>query len=318
MRLFFDNIRDVTSYHSALFTAGEQSVFKKMLQWPTENILPIMDAMRVLMMHGAANTALGGDAQVQNILIDHTKVGTALGKETYQILLFKIMSNWIAKRTRSQSERFEVPSAPPTVVEYIARVADEFADAAGKESENLVLAYLMFLHKSVNTPQRVREPHSGMACSSRIMPSFYACLPACLVLLFSVICWFGRLKVAESPLYPQVASGLCELLNHKRNSKIQFYALLTIGSIVRKKTPHAHAHAMRMDEVAYRLTRTRLSVVPRLSLPPIQACASPAARNLLRSTFSDPFTAFIHEAARADNLALKQVANDCKLLYQLQ
>jgi len=48
-----------------------------------------------------------------------------------------------------------------------------------------------------------------------------------------------------------------------------------------------------------------------------QAYASPAARDLLRSTFSEPFTAFIQQATQSENAALKQVANDCKLLYQL-
>jgi hypothetical protein len=104
-RLLFENIRDLTQYHSAPFTAGEQTVVKKLLQWPTEHILPIMDAVRVLMMHNVANQALGSDESVQNLLLPHVKAGKAMGKETHQILMFKIVSNWVAKRQRSPTER---------------------------------------------------------------------------------------------------------------------------------------------------------------------------------------------------------------------
>jgi hypothetical protein len=48
-----------------------------------------------------------------------------------------------------------------------------------------------------------------------------------------------------------------------------------------------------------------------------QAYASNNARDLIGSAFSEPFTAFIAEAAKSDNAALKQVASDCRILYKL-
>lgn len=134
----------------------------------------------------------------------------------------------------------EPPSVPPSVVDYLVRVLDACASSAASETETIALAYVMLTH--------------------------------------NIICWYGRLRIAESELYPLIASGICELLNHKRNSKIQFYALLTLGSM---------------------------------------AYASNWARDILKETFTGSFTAYLSEATRSDNLALKQVAQDCKILFQL-
>lgn len=105
LRALLDSIRDVTQYHAAPFTAAELGVLRKMLQWPSEHVLAIMDAVRVLMMHAAANEALGNDALVLQQLFKQTKEGKAKGKDTYQILMLKIVSNWVSKRQRSVGER---------------------------------------------------------------------------------------------------------------------------------------------------------------------------------------------------------------------
>lgn len=241
-RVLLENLKDTMAYHSAGFSAGEIAIVKKMVQWPTEHVLAVMDAMRVLMLHLAANAALGGDAQVHTHLLAHVQASRATGKETHQILMLKIVSNWLAKRQRSQGERSDPPTVPKDVVDYLSAVLAAMEPAAGAESsENLATAYVMLLH--------------------------------------NIVLWLGRIKLAESELYPQIASGLCDLLHHKRSQKIQFYALLTIGSI---------------------------------------AYASTAARDQLKATFSPTFTAFIAEATKADNAALKQVANDCQILFQLK
>jgi hypothetical protein len=101
LRALFDNVRDTTSYHSASFTAGEVAVIKRMLQWPTEHILPVLDCVRVLMMHAAANAALGSDEVIHTRIFQHVRDG----KATHQILLLKTVSNWVAKRQRTVYER---------------------------------------------------------------------------------------------------------------------------------------------------------------------------------------------------------------------
>ena len=146
-RALFDTIRDVTSYHSSPFSASELTVFRKFLHWPTEHILPIMDAFRVLMMHHQANQSMGGDEQLHQLLFDHVKAGKAAGKDTHQILMLKIVANWIAKRQRASSERSEPASVPEPVLNYIKRTLNELSDAAQSENENLALAYVMLLHK---------------------------------------------------------------------------------------------------------------------------------------------------------------------------
>lgn len=48
------NLGDVAGYHSAPFTSDEAKVMLKLLQWPSERVLPVLDAFRSLMCHGAA------------------------------------------------------------------------------------------------------------------------------------------------------------------------------------------------------------------------------------------------------------------------
>jgi len=82
------------------------------------------------------------------------------------------------------------------VLDFLQRALQSLSSAASSEVENVALAYIMLLH--------------------------------------NVVCWYGRLSIGQSDLYPLLATGIVQLLAHKRNSKIQFYALLTLGSIVRQ------------------------------------------------------------------------------------
>lgn len=180
--------------------------------------------------------------------------------------------------------RYEQPSVPQSVTAYLVRAVEELADAASSDNENLALAYVMMLHKSVlQRSQRIPALTSMLQASSAAMLVLTLLLFPCVLLPFpSIICWFGRLQIAESEFYPLIASFLCEvsralsgarrnaegasglvgaalhmvpwlthsccflfplfsctqLLNHKRNSKIQFFALLTLGSIVRTHARH--------------------------------------------------------------------------------
>lgn len=195
LNMLFDSIRDPTQYHVAPFTPAEVAVVQHLMQWPVEHILPILDCLRVLMVHAGANAALGGDEQVHNRMFDAVKAG---GKDTHKVLALKIVSNWVAKRTRSPSERYDQPAVAAPVIAYLVRALNELGDAASTTNENLALAFVMLLH--------------------------------------NIVCWFGRLKIAESELYPLCTLSCLELMGHKRSSKIQFYALLTVGSIV---SPHA-------------------------------------------------------------------------------
>ncbi len=258
----------------------------------------------------------------ENIL----KLVAANPKDTAKVLALKIYSNWIAKRTRDPSERsvdscclhhffflfassvfFSVrlltllfhccfvclfvclcfarsdpASVPQSVLDFLVRSLQSLSDSASSEVENVALAYVMLLH--------------------------------------NVVCWFGRLKIKQSELYPLIAAGIVELLSHQRNSKIQFYALLTMGSIVRAHThtrthTHTAAAARGMQAVTVCRWNAHVSLIRLWCFA--QAYASTSARDLLRSHFSQPFIAFIDGATRSDNAALQQVARDCKLLYQI-
>lgn len=138
LTLLFLTLRDITQYHSAPFTAGEVTVVKKLLQWPTEVILPVMDACRLLMMHSAANAILGEDSQVHNSLLQHVAAGKSL-KPSYEIMMFKIVSNWVAKRQRTPSERSVV------VDEFLSEVVMRLADFILADIMNVCVILLCFI-----------------------------------------------------------------------------------------------------------------------------------------------------------------------------
>jgi len=241
LQALFNSLRDTTQFHVAEFSDAEVSVVKHLLHWPADHSLAVLDCLRVLMVHSGANARLGSDAAVHERVFALVKEGK---KDTHQLLALKFLSNWVAKRAREPCERAEgAPSAPRSVIDLLTRAIHELADVPAKENENLALAYIMFLH--------------------------------------NIVCWIGRLKLVEKPdFFALLAKQICALLTApaKRNSKIHFYALLTLGSI---------------------------------------AYASPAARDQLRSAFSAPFAGFVAAGASSDNAALQQVAQDCKTLYQL-
>lgn len=109
LNALFESIRDPTQFHVAPFTAGEVAAVKHLMQWPTEHILPVLDCVRVLMVHAGANQALGADEQMHTLMFQHVNEGK---KDTHKILAIKIVSNWVAKRTRSPSERSHITFHP--------------------------------------------------------------------------------------------------------------------------------------------------------------------------------------------------------------
>jgi hypothetical protein len=98
----FESLRDPTQFHVASFSAGEILVVKHLLEWPIEHSLAVLDCMRILMIHAGANAALGTDPAVQSRILTLVQSNP---KDTAKVLGIKIISNWVAKRTRTPSER---------------------------------------------------------------------------------------------------------------------------------------------------------------------------------------------------------------------
>jgi len=240
LNALFDSLRDPTQYHVAPFSSGEVSIVRQLLQWPTEHILPILDCVRLLMVHAGANEALGGDPQLMQQMFNHVKTGNKPGKDTHKILLIKAICNWLAKRQRTDGERAAPATIPQPVFNGVMMALTELRDTTSTENENLAVAFVMLMH--------------------------------------NIICWFGRLRIDTSELYGHVVESCIKLLQRKRNSKIQFYALLTIGSI---------------------------------------AYASNSSKAGIRTTFGQQLTSLIQQASQSDNAALQQVALDCKKLYNI-
>jgi hypothetical protein len=136
------NLTDATNYHAAPFSDGETKVVLKLLQWPTDKILPVLDCVRVLMCHNAAVSTLATNTTVQRAIFAHSTAGP-----THTSLVLKILTNWVAKRRRDPCERNSPPSIPKDVATFLMESLDAMADCSTSEQENVVLSYIMFLHK---------------------------------------------------------------------------------------------------------------------------------------------------------------------------
>jgi hypothetical protein len=208
----FTSLRDPTQFHVAAFSPGEVVVVKHMLQWPAEHGLAVLDCLRVLMVHAGANAALGNDELVHARLFALVSEGK---KDTYKILALKILSNFVAKRARAPSERAEShPTVPKPVMSFLSEALTQLADSAQAENENLALAYVMFLHKSVF--------QNNLRLTDAVLPQLVLrlCSPLFLVLLCSlfsvlaacsIVCWFGRLKIHDTEFFTLIATGICEV-----------------------------------------------------------------------------------------------------------
>jgi hypothetical protein len=149
------NIGDSANYHAAPFSEDERKLVVKLLQWPTDKIFPILDAVRQLMCHSAGIKALGSDQKVQERLFEHAKGGA-----TQLNLVLKILSNWVAKRDRASSERDNPPKIPSDVSTFLVEALDRMAEAAASDDDKVLNAYIMFTHNLICWYGRLKIPES--------------------------------------------------------------------------------------------------------------------------------------------------------------
>jgi WD40 repeat protein len=197
-------VADTRTFHSSSLSAPEVDVLERMLQWRGAASLPVLDCFRVLMCHQDAVKKVGLEPRFQRLLLERLRDDSSAPRLS---LVLKAVSNLVAKRIRSASERKEQPSVPPEFERFVAEALDALAGGASHENENVVSAYVMLAHNIVH--------------------------------------WLGRVGVRESELYMVLATGLVEVLEHadRHREETFFYALLSLASIA-VASPSARADLM--------------------------------------------------------------------------
>lgn len=143
MEQLFQTLADQTTFHVANFSAAEATSLKKLLLWPSDKVLPVLDCLRVLMVHANANKTLGSDSEIQSHIFQH------LSTDVHKILVLKLLSNWIAKRARSAAERNSPPSLPQDVEQFILQILQQVSQIPVTENENLATAFVMLMHNLI-------------------------------------------------------------------------------------------------------------------------------------------------------------------------
>ena len=229
--------------HAVEWSRERTRVVVKTLQWPSEWSVAVLDCVRVAMVSSGGVESLGEDDEVHRLLRQQVE----RGKEVHLLLYVKTMCNYIAKRKRSKSER----ATPPSV------------DAA-------VLARLL---TSLTTVQAALR---GSAATNEKVWEGYV------MLLHNVVSWLGRIGVdggGVADVYDCVVSSVVEgLADGRRSSKVEYYGLLCVGSIV------------------YAVKRLRDVVVGK---------------------YGKELRAIVERAKSNDNPAVREVAADVERLYGL-
>eukprot|EP01084_Bolivina_argentea_P055279 101351_1 len=191
----FGILADQTVWHVAQFPIYcIELIANKLLKWPTNKVLPILDMLRVLMLHqDAVDKLITRNATIRECIIGHLSSDEEC-TPPMQMIVSRLLSNYLAKRKRSKQERNE-NEYPQEILEFIQEALSLMSSAATNKKSSVHVAYIMLAHNA--------------------------------------LIWFAKFKVEECDLYLVVISAVFELFTDqklKTNDKILYYALSLIGS----------------------------------------------------------------------------------------
>ena len=186
-------LSDQTSWHVAKFPEYcIDLIEKKLLRWPTNKVLPILDMLRVLMLHqDGVDKLITKNKNIRDLIIGH------IGNDEdcsgpMQMIVSRLLSNYLAKRTRSKQER-DGTHYPQDILEFLQEALSLMSSAATNKKSSIHVAYIMLAHNT--------------------------------------LIWFAKFKVDECDLYLVIISALFELLTELQlNDKILYYCMSLIGT----------------------------------------------------------------------------------------
>ena len=189
----FGILSDQSTWHVAKFPQYCCDLFEhKLLRWPTAKILPVLDMLRMFMLHQDAVDLLITNNQAIRELITGHIANDEECTAAMQMIVSRLLSNYLAKRKRSDLERTQ-NQYPAEILEFLQEALSLMSAAATNKKSSVHTAYIMLAHNT--------------------------------------LIWFGKFKVEESDIYLIVISAMFELMTElELNDKILYYCLSLIGT----------------------------------------------------------------------------------------
>mmetsp|Transcript_18307 Transcript_18307/g.44941 ORF Transcript_18307/g.44941 Transcript_18307/m.44941 type:complete len:742 (-) Transcript_18307:129-2354(-) len=184
-------LENTSKYHSSPFSEGELAALNKMLKWTGKEVLPALDALRIVMQHAEGVRQVSQSNEIKQAVLGHLRDPNA---SKHQLMLsLRALANMVARRPRTENERKE-GKAPTEIVEFFQN--------AVKCTANCL---------SVSKDDNVRT--------------------AGCVFLSNVICWIGMNKIKATSLMNEVIDILSlVLMTPEAKEGVLYYGLVAVTS----------------------------------------------------------------------------------------
>lgn len=129
----------VGGFHNQSAISDEMRLLvMKMLAWPLEFVVPVLDLARVFFAH-SGGVDLGDDPRVQQLFLQYLE-----SKEKIQtVLIVRALTNWIAKRRKPLTNS----GVSESLTGFLCSVFRNLAYAARDSNSTLSSAYVMLSFK---------------------------------------------------------------------------------------------------------------------------------------------------------------------------
>eukprot|EP01083_Nonionella_stella_P295466 1004226_1 len=183
------------NFHVGSFALPLKKMALRLMSWPGDKMLPVLDMLRVLMCHAGACAELGSDSEFRTRLAALQKSADGAADEATEkrwMLTSRLLGNWVAKRNQSDAEQCG-KECPRDVLDFLTEMVQNVRGASRSPSKAVHSSLVMFLH--------------------------------------NVMFWFCKFNFESSDIYDIAADCLIEVLKEERSDKVTFYAMLTIGTM---------------------------------------------------------------------------------------
>jgi len=146
----------------------------------------------VLMLHqDAVDKLISENGAIRALILKHIGDDDACNGPM-QMIVSRLLSNYLAKRKRSKKERMD-NEYPQEILEFLQEALSLMSSAAINKKSSVHIAYIMFAH--------------------------------------NMLIWFAKFRVEECDLYLVIISAVFEMVTElEMNEKILYYALSLIGT----------------------------------------------------------------------------------------